>query len=46
MRISATQYAEIDFMGLARLNRYPTGAGPSITPLIPGAFFWRLLARF
>ena len=46
VRISATQYAEIDFMGLVRLNRYPTGAGPSVTPLIPGAFFWRLLARF
>ncbi len=46
VRISATQYAEIDFMGLARLNRYPTGTGPSVTPLIPGAFFWRLLARF
>ncbi len=46
VRINATRYAEIDVMGLGRLNRYPTGAGAGIRPLGPAAFFWRVLARF
>lgn len=46
VRVSATRYAEIDFMGLARLNRFPTGTGAGIQPIGPTAFFWRLLARF
>jgi hemolysin activation/secretion protein len=46
VRISATRYAELDLMGLARLNRFPTGTGASISPLVPAAFFWRVLARF
>lgn len=46
VRINATRYAEVDLMGVGRLNRYPTGAGPNVTPLVPAAFYWRLLARF
>ena len=46
VRITATSYAELDFTGLARLNRYPTGTSVSVKPLGPGAFLWRLLARF
>jgi hemolysin activation/secretion protein len=46
VRLTATQYAEIDLTGVARLNRFPTGTGASIAPIPAGAFFWRLLARF
>ncbi len=46
VRITATRYAEIDLTGLARLNRYPTGTSVSVKPLVPSAFFWRVLARF
>jgi hypothetical protein len=36
------RYAEVDFEGLTRLNRFPTGTGPGISPTYGGAF---LLAR-
>ena len=45
-RMMATQYVEVDFEGVARFNRYPTGTGPNISPLYGGAFYWRVLVRF
>ena len=46
VRINATRYAEVDFMGSARLNVWPTGSGAGTKPIVPGTFLWRLLARF
>jgi hemolysin activation/secretion protein len=46
VRIQATRFVEVDFEGLARLNRYPNGTGPDISALYGGAFYWRVLVRF
>jgi len=46
VRMMATQYVELDFEGVARFNRFPTGTGPNISPLYGGAFYWRALVRF
>jgi hemolysin activation/secretion protein len=46
VRMMATQYVELDFEGVARFNRYPTGTGPNISALYGGAFYWRALVRF
>ena len=46
VRLMATQYVELDFEGVARFNRFPTGTGPNISPLYGGAFYWRALVRF
>ncbi|MGH7154603.1 MAG: ShlB/FhaC/HecB family hemolysin secretion/activation protein, partial [Acetobacteraceae bacterium] len=45
-RTQLTRYLELDFEGLARFNRFPTGSGPGVSPLYGGAFYWRVLARF
>jgi hemolysin activation/secretion protein len=46
VRVTATHYAEVDFLGAARLNRYPTGTGPNVSALNAGTFLWRVLSRF
>jgi hemolysin activation/secretion protein len=46
VRVTATSYAQIDLLGVARLNRYPTGSGPGIKALAPDALMWRVLTRF
>jgi hemolysin activation/secretion protein len=46
VRIQATRYVEVDFEGAARFNRFPDGAGPGVSALNGGAFYWRVLARF
>ena len=46
VRITATSYAQVDLLGAARLNRYPTGSGPTISALKPATFLWRVLTRF
>lgn len=46
VRIQATRHVEVDFEGLARLNRYPSGMGAGISALNGGAFYWRVLAHF
>jgi hemolysin activation/secretion protein len=46
VRLQATRYVEVDFEGLARFNRYPTGSGPGVSGLYGGAFYWRVLTRF
>ncbi|HEX3990895.1 MAG TPA: ShlB/FhaC/HecB family hemolysin secretion/activation protein, partial [Acetobacteraceae bacterium] len=46
VRLQATRYVEVDFEGLARLNRYPTGVGTGISALNGGAFYWRVLTHF
>ena len=46
VRIQATRHVEVDFEGLARLNRYPNGMGTGISALNGGAFYWRVLAHF
>lgn len=46
MRVTATRYAEVDFLGAARLNRYPTGSGGNVSALTAGTFLWRVLSRF
>jgi hemolysin activation/secretion protein len=45
-RVTATSYAEVDLLAAARLNRYPTGTGATISALTAGTFLWRVLARF
>jgi hemolysin activation/secretion protein len=44
MRMQVTSRVELDFEGLARFNRYPTGTGAA--SLSGGAFYWRLLVRY
>jgi len=46
VRVTATRYAEVDFLGAARLNRYPTGSGGNVSALTAGTFLWRVLSRF
>jgi len=46
VRIQATRYVEVDFEGLARLNRYPNGMGAGISALNGGALYWRVLTHF
>lgn len=43
-RFQVTRYVEVDFEGLARLNRFPNGTAAS--ELNGGAFYWRLLVRY
>jgi len=43
-RLQVTRYVEVDFEGLARLNRFPNGT--AVSALNGGAFYWRLLVRF
>ena len=44
--VNPTRFTEVDVLGVQRLNRFPTGSGPNISPLGKNAVFWRLLARF
>jgi hemolysin activation/secretion protein len=46
VRLQATRYVEVDFEGLARLNRFPNGSGAGVSALNGAAFYWRVLARF
>ena len=46
VRFSVTRRVDIDFVGLHRINLYPTGTGPSISALRGSAFYWRVLGRF
>jgi hemolysin activation/secretion protein len=46
VRMQVTPRVEVDFEGLARLNRFPNGSGPGISALYGGAFYWRVLTRF
>ncbi len=49
VRSQLTRYVEVDFEGLARFNRFPTGGnspGSGVSPLYGGAFYWRVLTRF
>ncbi len=49
VRTQLTRYVEVDFEGLARFNRFPTGGGgpgSGVSPLYGGAFYWRVLTRF
>ncbi len=46
VRMIATRYVELDFEGVARFNRFPTGTGTNVSPLYGGAFYWRALVRF
>jgi hemolysin activation/secretion protein len=49
VRAQVTRYVEVDFEGLARFNRFPTGGntpGSGVSPLYGGAFYWRVLTRF
>jgi hemolysin activation/secretion protein len=49
VRMQITRYTEVDFEGLARFNRFPTGGnspGSGVSPLYGGAFYWRVLTRF
>jgi hemolysin activation/secretion protein len=44
MRMQVTSRVELDLEGLARFNTFPTGTG--VSPLLVGAFYWRLLVRY
>jgi hemolysin activation/secretion protein len=46
VRIQATSHVEVDFEGVARLNRFPIGTGPGVSALNGAAFYWRVLTRF
>jgi hemolysin activation/secretion protein len=49
VRTQLTRYVEVDFEGLARFNRFPTGGGgpgSGVSPLYGGAFYWRVVTRF
>lgn len=49
VRTQLTPMIEVDFEGLARFNRFPTGGntpGSGVSPLYGGAFYWRVLTRF
>jgi hemolysin activation/secretion protein len=46
MRMQVTSRVELDFEGLARFNRFPTGSGAGVSPLYGGAFYWRVLVRY
>jgi hemolysin activation/secretion protein len=37
---------ELDFEGVYRVNRYPNGQGPDVSPLSSAAFYWQILQRF
>ncbi len=45
-RLYVTRSVEIDLEGAYRVNRYPNGTGPGISPLNAGVFYWGVLARF
>jgi hemolysin activation/secretion protein len=46
LRLFISDAAEIDFEGVYRVNRYPNGQGPGVSPLKGGAFYWQVLYRF
>ena len=49
VRTQLTRNVEVDFEGLARFNRFPSGGnvpGSGVSPLYGGAFYWRVLTRF
>jgi hemolysin activation/secretion protein len=49
VRTQLTPAVEVDFEGLARFNRFPTGGNTpnsGVSPLYGGAFYWRVLTRF
>ncbi len=46
VRMQVAADIELDLEGLARFNRFPIGEGPGISPLVTGAFYWRVLVRF
>ena len=45
-RVFVSDVAEIDLEAAHRINRYPNGQGPDITPLKSLAFYWQVLFRF
>ena len=46
VRVQVTPKIEVDFEGLARFNRFPTGSGSQVSALNGAAFYFRLLSRF
>ena len=46
VRLFVSEATEIDLEGVYRMNRYPNGQGPGISPLNTAAFFWQVLFRF
>jgi hemolysin activation/secretion protein len=46
VRLFVANSTEIDFEGAVRLNRYPNGQGPDVSPLKSAAFYWEVLQRF
>lgn len=45
-RLFLSRSIEFDVEGAYRMNRYPNGSGPGISPLHAGVFYWAFLARF
>ncbi len=46
VRLFVSDNAEIDLEGVYRVNQYPNGQGPGVSPLKSGAFYWQALFRF
>ena len=46
VRMQVTQYVEVDFEALDRMNRYPTGSGTNISALNAIGLYWRVVTHF
>ncbi|MGE0226059.1 MAG: ShlB/FhaC/HecB family hemolysin secretion/activation protein [Acetobacteraceae bacterium] len=46
IRLFVSDIAEIDLEAAYRMNQYPNGQGPNVSPLKSGALYWQVLFRF
>ena len=46
VRLQMTQYVEVDFEALDRMNRYPAGSGANISAENAIGLYWRVLGHF
>ena len=46
VRMQVTQYFEVDFEALDRMNRYPNGSGTNISALNAIGLYWRVVTHF
>ena len=46
VRLYIASSTEIDFEGAYRMNLFPNGSGPGVSPMISTAFYWQVLQRF
>jgi hemolysin activation/secretion protein len=46
VRLFIANATEVDLEGAYRINRFPNGQGPDVSPLNSAAFYWQVLQRF